>query len=1086
MCVYLSIYLSIYLSTPEEIIHSSFFSLFVYLDFLPRFCICNVGKAEEIQCLSPGQNLAGNFMALKNHPKQLAARDESGATPLHYAASRGHPCAIKLIVQVVGLHELNATDEEGNTPLHWAVQKGQRGSCAALLDLGADPNILNKSLLSPLHLAVSLRHNDLHLLSYDQIDVNLEGDLGNTPLILAASVDNHEALCILHRNGAKLCRQNKLGHFPVHAAAFAGAKKSIEVVLQKGEEVGLSIEEHINYVDKTISSPLHLAVRGGNLEVIRLCIAHGAKIDLQQCDKSTALHLACTQGAIEAVKVMLLAYDSICDIINITDGACQTPLHKASIFDHYELAEYLISQERFKNPISRANNKFTFYSTFYCHLVFSYVTTKRRHCSAVPDFSQNEIVKELLNDEDSEGCTPLHYACRLGIPDSVKNMLGLEVSLAQKSKQKKSALHFAAEYGRINTCQRLLETMSDTRLLNEGDERGMTPLHMASRGGHVKVVELLLRKGALFHSDYKGWTSLHHAAAEGYTQTMETLLMGNIKLLDKTDADGNTALHLAGRAGHVAAVRLLLHRGAQILLNKGDASFLHEAVHHGRKEVASSVIDSDRCKEAIITFKLNSAKRCIVMDMIEFLPECFRHLLDTCIKESEEDVNSCHYYVEYNFQWLQQPEQYAKKTENSEKNDNYKPLATLNAMVEFNRVELLTHPVCKKYLEMKWKAYGVKAHLLNMMVYALGVFPLTYLIVNLRPKLSLERNATTVSMVTTSLNKQNLSITTCMFLVLAMNTYAVSKEIVQMCHQVRYLQDVSNLMDWAAAVASLLFVIPLLLDIKSTWHWQAGTLAALCTWINLLLYLQRFQRFGIYVVMFREICRTLLSIIVIFVYLILAFALAFHALVFISLMQTFVMMVGEINYQDNFLKPYMDEHLPFPVLTYGVFIWFVLLVPILLMNLMIGLAVGDIAEVQTNACLKQIGMQIELHTNLEERLPHWFMERVDRVSVKEFPNKCFKGKVIQNITARARLSQTTHQLTPMERELTKQKCRLKVMCEAMEKQHNMLKLIVQKMEISSEADDHDGPPVCREIKQKLLARSKWQPLLNNVVTARRK
>lgn len=40
----------------------------------------------------------------------------------------------------------------------------------------------------------------------------------------------------------------------------------------------------------------------------------------------------------------------------------------------------------------------------------------------------------------------------------------------------------------------------------------------------------------------------------------------------------------------------------------------------------------------------------------------------------------------------------------------------------------------------------------------------------------------------------------------------------------------------------------------------------------------RFQRFGIYVVMFREICKTLLSIILIFVYLILAFALAFYAL----------------------------------------------------------------------------------------------------------------------------------------------------------------------------------------------------------------
>jgi transient receptor potential cation channel subfamily A protein 1 len=54
-------------------------------------------------------------------------------------------------------------------------------------------------------------------------------------------------------------------------------------------------------------------------------------------------------------------------------------------------------------------------------------------------------VRELLDAEDNEGCTPMHYACRLGIPESVKNMLRLNVSLDQKSKQKKSALHFAAE-----------------------------------------------------------------------------------------------------------------------------------------------------------------------------------------------------------------------------------------------------------------------------------------------------------------------------------------------------------------------------------------------------------------------------------------------------------------------------------------------------------------------------------------------------------------------------------------------------------------------------------------------------------------
>lgn len=52
----------------------------------------------------------------------------------------------------------------------------------------------------------------------------------------------------------------------------------------------------------------------------------------------------------------------------------------------------------------------------------------------------------------------------------------------------------------------------------------------------------------------------------------------------------NTALHLAAREGHAKAVRLLLDDNAKILLNRMDASFLHEAIHHGQKEVVNCVI----------------------------------------------------------------------------------------------------------------------------------------------------------------------------------------------------------------------------------------------------------------------------------------------------------------------------------------------------------------------------------------------------------------------------------------------------------------------------------------------------------------
>lgn len=58
----------------------------------------------------------------------------------------------------------------------------------------------------------------------------------------------------------------------------------------------------------------------------------------------------------------------------------------------------------------------------------------------------------------------------------------------------------------------------------------------------------------------------------------------------------------------------------------------------------------------------------------------------------------------------------------------------------------------------------------------------------------------------------------------------------------------------------------------------------------------------------------------------------------------------------------------------------------------------------------------------------------------------------------------------------------------MEKQHNLLKLIIQKMEISSEADEYDGPvnirgnmwPSLTQVKPKGHSVSRWVPLLKAI------
>lgn len=47
------------------------------------------------------------------------------------------------------------------------------------------------------------------------------------------------------------------------------------------------------------------------------------------------------------------------------------------------------------------------------------------------------------------------------------------------------------------------------------------------------------------------------------------------------------------------------------------------------------------------------------------------------------------------------------------------------------------------------------------------------------------------------------------------------------------------------------------------------------------------------------------------------------------------MMVGELNYQNNFLDALLKNELPFGYLTYFILVQFVLLMPILLVNLMV-------------------------------------------------------------------------------------------------------------------------------------------------------
>lgn len=111
------------------------------------------------------------------------------------------------------------------------------------------------------------------------------------------------------------------------------------------------------------------------------------------------------------------------------------------------------------------------------------------------------------------------------------------------------------------------------------------------------------------------------------------------------------------------------------------------------------------------------------------------------------------------------------------------------------------------------------------------------------------------------------------------------------------------------------------------------------------------------------------------------------------------MMLGEIDFINTYVLPFYKSEtepcmsLPFPIPAFLILGIFMVLMPILLMNLLIGLAVGDIESVRRNAQLKRLAMQVVHHTELERKLPQILLERIDKKELKEYPNeaKCKLG-----------------------------------------------------------------------------------------------
>nr|KAG5711030.1 hypothetical protein BaRGS_013764 [Batillaria attramentaria] len=296
---------------------------------------------------------------------------------------------------------------------------------------------------------------------------------------------------------------------------------------------------------------------------------------------------------------------------------------------------------------------------------------------------------------------------------------------------------------------------------------------------------------------------------------------------------------------------------------------------------------------------------------------------------------------------------------------NNHPLAV---MVSSKREELLHHPLVMALLSHKWETYGRFFYYTSLSVYCLFLLFLTGYIIQADPPQGF----------TDDDQKQ----------IKRDNCTGLSKN---------YEQEL-----FSSIGTYVIIVLAAIQLTKEDWQWQLGAVSIFLAWLNLLLFIQKFPRFGIYVVMFTNVLSTFVQFFFVFLLFVVAFGLAFYTLLqqqvpfeyaWKALISTFVMMIGEFDYNDIFNDS--SNTVEFPVLSYIIFVAFVIAMSILIMNLLTGLAVDDTKAALEQAALARMAMQVQLTLDVERLIPPPWLVRLKAIVKRKTlrPNQLLRNPV---------------------------------------------------------------------------------------------
>lgn len=258
-------------------------------------------SARSKQEKSPGYGTAGPGAKI---PENLQI---GGITPLAFAVREGSMEAVKLLIDSKA--DVNQTTGDGSTPLLIAVLNGQYDIARYLIDQGADVKLANQKGWTPLYLAIKHRTNETgtvpvppnvgQALDFIKLVLDLGADV-NIRLLYETEVHVASHVFWLKEEGAT----------PFFRAAFGGDVEVMKLLLAHGADPNIATKDHTSPlmgfagVGYTLAIDHHRSPKE-DMEALKLLLELGADVNAANDQGMTPLMGAAHRGANEEIKVLV-------------------------------------------------------------------------------------------------------------------------------------------------------------------------------------------------------------------------------------------------------------------------------------------------------------------------------------------------------------------------------------------------------------------------------------------------------------------------------------------------------------------------------------------------------------------------------------------------------------------------------------------------------------------------------------------------------------------------------------------------------------------------------------------------------------